>query len=41
MAAHPEGCPDALIAQALAISVEEVEQNYQKIVRKLRTTIRA
>ncbi len=32
---YPEGCPDKVIAKALMIPEEEVEQLYQKIAKKL------
>lgn len=33
---YPDGCPDKVIAQALMVSEEEVEEMYQKAVLKLR-----
>lgn len=33
---YPDGCPDRVIAQALLIPEEEVEEVYQSIVQKLR-----
>jgi hypothetical protein len=35
----PEGAPDATIAKALLISVEDVDRLYQQIVEKLKLTI--
>lgn len=33
---HPDGCSDRLIASALMVKEEEVEQIYQEAVQKLR-----
>ena len=33
---YPDGCPDRVIAQALLIPEEEVEEVYKSIVQKLR-----
>jgi hypothetical protein len=33
---YPEGCPDKVIAQALLVSEEEVEELYQKAIARLR-----
>lgn len=35
----PEGVPDDVCAKALNLTVEEIEQLYQKTVRDLRTTM--
>lgn len=36
---YPDGAPDRLIAQALCMSEEEVEELYEEIVLKLREEI--
>lgn len=38
---YPDGCPDRVIASALLMTEEEVEQRYQMIVRRLRRHMRA
>lgn len=37
---YPEGAPDRLIAQALGIPEDEVEERYQRIVLQLRTLMK-
>lgn len=36
---YPEGCPDRVIASALMMTEEEVEEAYQKVVVKLQSII--
>lgn len=36
---YPDGAPDRLIAQALCMSEEEVEELYEEVVLKLREEI--
>jgi hypothetical protein len=37
---YPEGAPNKLIAQALAISEEEVEDLYEQVIAKLRSAMK-
>lgn len=37
---YPDGCPDRIIATVLQLSEEEVEQRYQKIILKLRKSMK-
>lgn len=37
---YPDGVPDRLVAQALCMSEEEVEEFYEEVVLKLREKIR-
>lgn len=38
--AHPDGCPDRLIAQALMITEAEVRETYEQILVKFRALLR-
>lgn len=33
---YPEGCPDRIVAQALMMTEEQVQEMYQKVVVRLR-----
>lgn len=37
---YPDGCPDRIIATVLLLEEHEVEERYQRIVRKLRRLMR-